>query len=105
MNKLTLEKNSELYLVNHIYKKGNDMAEENFKRSLTLCWDCARACGYCSWSSRLKPVKGWVAEKTSKETHGSISSSYIVYECPDFVRDAVGHGLKRYKEGEISETT
>ena len=66
--------------------------------NMTLCWDCGRATGECSWSARLVPVEGWVAKPTKKTTYSGEESSYIVQECPQFVRDAIGHGAKRYKE-------
>ena len=61
----------------------------------TLCWDCARATGGCPWSDRLRPVKGWTAIPTRKNT---MLASYIVIECPGFIRDAYASGLKRYKK-------
>ena len=61
----------------------------------TLCWDCKKAIGKCRWSSSLKPIKGWVATPTKE---GTPFSSYIVTYCPLFERDAVGFGLKRWKE-------
>lgn len=45
----------------------------------TLCTDCGKACGWCSWSKEGEPVKGWTAEKTRK--------GYSVKECPEFVSD------------------
>jgi hypothetical protein len=45
----------------------------------TLCWDCANACGNCRWSSKLKPVKGWRAKKSTK-----IEGSYMVRQCPKY---------------------
>jgi len=54
----------------------------------TLCWDCKNATtGACRWSRVLKPVKGWVAEETK--------NGYIVYECPEFARDAYDFGQRR----------
>ena len=43
-----------------------------FVPSGTLCWDCERACGQCSWSERdpetdqirYEPVPGWTAVPT-----------------------------------------
>ena len=71
--------------------------EEKFITSQTLCWDCANATGGCSWASELIPIKGWKAIETKKQT---LYSSFIVYECPLFKRDAYRNGLVRYKEGE-----
>ena len=63
-------------------------------RKFTLCWDCKRATGGCRWSDSLTPVKGWYA--TMKRNSGGIT--YVVHECPEFVRDAINNGLKRYEE-------
>ena len=71
------------------------MSQETTSPKFTLCWDCARATGKCPWSDRLVPVKGWVAEKT-KPSNSKPYVSYIVRECPGFVRDALRAGLKRY---------
>ena len=73
------------------------------KNPATLCWDCANATGGCPWSKRLRPVKGWKAIHTKKMLYGGIHDSYIVLECPLFERDAVGSGLRRYKEEKVSE--
>lgn len=68
---------------------------QNYKHH-TLCWDCAKAIGDCSWSRSLIPVKGWKAIPT----FNGCPTSYIVRECPEFVRDAQCGGLKRYREEE-----
>ena len=60
---------------------------------MTLCWDCKKACGGCRWSDKLLPVPGW----TAKETTNKIGVSYIVLECPQFERDGINGGVKRYK--------
>lgn len=44
----------------------------------TLCWECRNATGGCSWSKKLKPVKGWTVEE------GSVSVS--VKSCPKYER-------------------
>lgn len=72
------------------------MTEDKFNKQHTLCWDCAKATGYCSWSSILEPVKGWTAYPTKANTY----ESYRVTECPEFVRDAYNCGMKRYKDEE-----
>ena len=59
----------------------------------TLCWDCAKATGGCRWSDQLQPIPGWDAELTKSNT---TYSSYIVNECPEFVRDGINVGTKRY---------
>lgn len=58
----------------------------------TLCWDCGNACGGCSWSKEFIPVEGWEARPV-KQTCGN--QSYIVFECPQFVRDAKDRGFHR----------
>ena len=60
----------------------------------TLCWDCARATGNCPWADRLVPVKGWKAIKiqpTATKPYGS----YIVLDCPGFIRDAYDGGTRK----------
>ena len=85
------------------------MSEEIKKRTLskpTLCWDCAKAIGGCSWSKRLRPVAGWKIIPTRKtSSDGRNYASCIVLDCPEFKRDAVNNGLKRYKEGGQYEAT
>ena len=66
----------------------------------TLCWDCKNATGSCSWSEDLKPIKGWKATPTLIKSHNGDYPSYIIFECPEFKRDAYCNGLKRYKENE-----
>ena len=68
------------------------MSDNLYTKRHTLCWECGRACGGCSWSSRFEPVEGWVALPV-KQAYGS--DSYIVAECPMFVRDAIDHGVHR----------
>ena len=50
----------------------------------TICWDCARAYGGCSWSATLEPVPGWT---TRKQGNGE-----DVVTCPQFVADAKNGG-------------
>jgi hypothetical protein len=59
----------------------------------TLCWDCEKACGKCSWSREFVPVKGWKAIPTKlfQYTTGKgrkriayYTGSFDVYECPEF---------------------
>lgn len=53
-----------------------------------LCWDCAKACGKCSWSQSFKPVEGWDAEPTVIFTQCRINviPSYYIRGCPEFVQ-------------------
>ena len=58
------------------------------KKHSTLCWDCDKACGKCSWSKRFKPVDGWKAVPTKVwiggESRHPWGDSFDVYECPEF---------------------
>lgn len=65
----------------------------------TLCWDCANACFGCSWSRYFEPVEGWVATPTQ----GKVSDSFIVHQCPQFIRDAYEGGTKRMKKREVTK--
>jgi len=62
----------------------------------TLCWDCKNACGGCDWSRELVPVEGWKAVPT----YNKCQASYSVKECPEFIRDANGGGLRRLQKEE-----
>ena len=54
--------------------------KEAEKKPDTLCILCAHSCAnQCCWADELKPVPGWVAEKSK---HG-----YLVLECPEYVKD------------------
>ena len=65
-------------------------------RPQTLCWDCRNATEKdCEWARYFKPVPGWEAEKTKMKTG---EASYIVYDCPRFVRDSWRAGEFRTKE-------
>ena len=73
----------------------------------TLCWDCANATGGCSWADHgdHTPVNGWTAKETTLKCHSPSSnnettSSFIVIDCPEFIRDAEGHGARRIGEKE-----
>ena len=70
------------------------------EKKTTLCWDCQKATGKCSWSEKLIPVEGWTAEPTY--TASSDMHSYRVIECPEFVRDKP---KKRVKEDPVKPTT
>ena len=68
----------------------------------TLCWDCANATGGCSWAdhNEHKQVPGWEAIETTIRIHNpscdaEATKSYIVLSCPEFIRDAEGHGLRK----------
>ena len=69
-----------------------------FNKPHSICWDCANACGECSWSDHWKhePVNGWNAIRNDLKTkEGDTTESYIVIECPEFIRDAYGYGAER----------
>jgi hypothetical protein len=60
----------------------------------TLCWDCAKATGGCRWSDQFQPIEGWTAVPTLTD---KLYESYIVIDCPEFKRDGMNLGAKRYK--------
>ena len=64
-----------------------------------LCWDCANATGGCSWSEKLRPVKGWKAIPTHKKEF----DSWLVIQCPKFERDALNFGMRRLYERKVDE--
>ena len=72
----------------------------------TLCWDCAKAVGGCSWSDhdRHTPVDGWTAEERYLriDCKGGCMT-YVVRECPEFVRDGTGGGVNRYPAPETDK--
>ena len=57
----------------------------------SLCWDCKKAIGECSWSEEFKPVKGWDATptviKSSAHNIDPFVDSFIVHSCPLFDMD------------------
>ena len=56
------------------------------------CWDCANACGGCSWSARGEPIPGWKAEPVIIRNHldrgpeNFSAKSFKIYACPQFTR-------------------
>ena len=71
-----------------------------FQTNQTICWDCANATGGCSWVDHFIPVDGWQAVPKKMKLHNKLdgrseTGSFIVSECPEFIRDAFGYGLKR----------
>ena len=59
------------------------------EKEKTLCWQCQKACGRCSWSNgTFTPVQGWEAKPTTikNRVKGDISS-FLVKSCPEFVLD------------------
>lgn len=64
----------------------------------TLCWDCQNSVlKGCTWADHYEPVEGWSAEKHMVD--GQVS--YLVKECPCFVRDAYRNG--RYSPAQYIE--
>lgn len=64
------------------------------RKRQTLCWQCAKACGGCSWSSLAhKPVDGWAAERRDIYIRNKPDplESYIVESCPEYVPDGREH--------------
>lgn len=71
-----------------------------FVPSGTLCWDCERACGQCSWSERdpetdqirYEPVPGWTAVPTVLPSNNTFNRdnprnrSYKVLACPLYIK-------------------
>lgn len=55
----------------------------------TICWNCANACGKCSWSDgTFTPVEGWQAEHTKvRNAKFCYIESYRVISCPQFKSD------------------
>ena len=58
-------------------------------QAATICWNCANACGDCSWSDhwRHEPVPGWKATRVPLKMNGGYETTYIVQECPEFLPD------------------
>lgn len=65
-----------------------------------ICFRCQKACGGCSWSAidpktnkpKFEPVPGWTAKKVllclgSWGSHKSITETYHITACPEFVPD------------------
>ena len=55
----------------------------------TICWDCRKACGDCSWSDHWKhePVPGWTAIQVPIKMNGEYSTTFVVKACPEFDPD------------------
>lgn len=54
-----------------------------------LCFDCARASGFCPWSKNFSPVEGWTAKCTNiNNVSGQEVCSYHILCCPLFIKDA-----------------
>lgn len=56
--------------------------------SSSICGDCAKSVGLCSWSSSLRPVDGWYAEEAPRRLcSGKLVTGYAVKCCPLFEKD------------------
>ena len=58
----------------------------------TLCWNCAKALGGCSWSAgEFQPVDGWMALPTCQlelTPQGlQVIESFFIYGCPEYQPD------------------
>ena len=71
------------------YKQNERIEEAKKKRRgrETLCWDCQKATGGCSWSRNLTPVEGWEAKQIKVKGNfytNEVLDSYVVTNCPEF---------------------
>ena len=62
----------------------NRTMRELTDKHMTLCWDCEKAFGRCSWSKDFVPVENWNAEPTKVWNGKDYVESFDVYECPEF---------------------
>lgn len=55
----------------------------------SICLDCKKSGGNCSWSSKFIPVEGWDAEYIEGGMSGNSTRlpSYHVKSCPEFQKD------------------
>lgn len=53
----------------------------------SLCLDCKKCVGLCSWSRCLRPVDGWEAEETVIRNQGKTNKGYRVISCPEFEKE------------------
>ncbi len=63
-----------------------------------LCWSCKNACGACSWSRCLQPVKGWKAVKVQRRD----GETYHIEECPEYINDG-SNVKKKQKATRVTE--
>ena len=66
------------------YYKSTVKRDSKPNGKMSLCWSCENACGDCSWSRSLTPVKGWTAKEVVRETNTGNLPSYKVIECPQY---------------------
>lgn len=72
-----------------------DKAEDGYPIVTSLCWDCAKCGGDCSWSRDFEPVPGWDAEermlyffRSNLCDYEREERSFYVKKCPEFERDS-----------------
>ena len=60
------------------------------KKHDTICWECKKNGGMCSWSRSFTPVEGWIATPTVLQggygAKNPIINSFDVYSCPEFIK-------------------
>lgn len=50
----------------------------------TICGECKRSAGRCSWSAKFVPVEGWTAIPSKVVGKHGYTDTYIVTSCPKF---------------------
>lgn len=55
----------------------------------SICWNCKKCYGGCSWSKDFIPVENWEADflTLSKGSAYQALETYIVKKCPEFESD------------------
>lgn len=84
------KKNNMLILQQVTYKK---------KEEPSICFDCANACGGCTWSRCLEPVEGWeavISPKPSSRGRYAHIPDYKVVKCPEFKPDKRESKIAQY---------
>lgn len=57
----------------------------------SICGECKKSVGLCSWSARLIPVKNWTAKKVKrKSAYPMFRNGYKVIKCPLFEKETRG---------------
>lgn len=77
------------------------------RKHSTLCWECEKACGRCSWSKSFTPVEGWKATPTKvradQQSRNQYVDSFDVYECPEFEPLKVFNNRREAKKESIEK--
>lgn len=50
----------------------------------TICGNCKRSSGRCSWSAKFVPVEGWEAIPSRVAGNSGYQDTYIVLSCPKY---------------------